>query len=155
MKGFSLLEVIIALGILAVGLVSVLVLANFAISSSAVSQGRLIAAHLAQEGIELVRSIRDANWLEEESWDNGLSSCTNCGLDYDDSSLDSSLDYLNTSLKIDGGFYNYNSGDNTIFRRAIDIDNDGTRIKIICLVKWEEHGRLHTLTISDELYNWQ
>lgn len=68
----SIIGVIVAVFIMTVGLVAILGLVNSAISASQTSKSRLIATFLVQEGIEVVRNIRDTNWLQGETWDNGI-----------------------------------------------------------------------------------
>lgn len=70
--GFTILEVIIAIFLITVGLISVYSAATYLTSSSRISKGKLIASQFAQEGIEAVRNIRDRNWMEERDWRNGL-----------------------------------------------------------------------------------
>lgn len=70
--GLTLLGVIIAVFIISAGLVAILGLLTFAISSSQVSKNRIIASFLVQEGMEVVRNIRDTNWLQKEDWNNGI-----------------------------------------------------------------------------------
>lgn len=153
-KGFTLLEVIIAIFILTVGIAGAYTLITQTISSAAISEERLIAAYLAQEGIEIGRNIRDGNWLEGATWNTGLTGCsTGCEADFDDSSLVASASRY---LKIDGGFYNYDSGTNTKFKRKITIIPEGTDIlKVSVLVEWQERGRTHQLSAQENLYNWR
>jgi len=96
MKGFTLLEVIIAIAILIVGLIGLMVLVSATISASSVSASRLLAANLAQEGIELVRGIRDSNWLQGQAWDTGIGRTGGERggiIDYDD--FDNLTQYIN------------------------------------------------------------
>lgn len=71
--GFTLIEVIATFGILVAGLVPLLVAIQLGIRAGTESSNRLIALYLAQEGIELVRNIRDANWASGASWDDEVS----------------------------------------------------------------------------------
>ena len=83
--GQGLLETIVALGIIVAGVVGTM---NLTLSNQKTSQDtveRLIATNLAREGIEIVRSIRDTNWLTCEiisdvltcnTWDLGLVSAS-------------------------------------------------------------------------------
>src|SRR5438128_2018744 len=42
-------------------------LAVYALSSAAVSKNSIIASNLAREGVEVVRMMRDSNWLAGEA----------------------------------------------------------------------------------------
>lgn len=63
--GFSLLEVLIAIAIISIGLIGISSLSVQNIKAQSVNKNRLIASMLAQEGLELVRNVRDDNWLDE------------------------------------------------------------------------------------------
>ncbi|MFA6919173.1 MAG: hypothetical protein WC244_03645 [Patescibacteria group bacterium] len=82
-KGQGLMELIVAIGVITVGLFSVwsLFFANFAGEQEA--ETRMVASNLAREGLEVVKNIRDSNWLAVENnattisgslwtWDNGF-----------------------------------------------------------------------------------
>lgn len=71
-KGQGLLETVIALSIIITGLVGALSLAISNLANSSDSVARVIAGNLAREGVEIVRNIRDSNWLAGEQWDTGL-----------------------------------------------------------------------------------
>ncbi|OGY91190.1 MAG: hypothetical protein A3H70_02490 [Candidatus Komeilibacteria bacterium RIFCSPLOWO2_02_FULL_48_11] len=75
-SGQGLLETTIALGVIVTGIVGMLTLTISNQSSSLESAERLVAANLAREGIEIVRNIRDSNWLPRGAWDQGLESGT-------------------------------------------------------------------------------
>lgn len=66
-KGFSLLEVIVALFILSIGITGMLSLIVFSINNSRESRDIIVASQLAQEGIELVRNRRDSNVIANPS----------------------------------------------------------------------------------------
>lgn len=78
-SGFTLVEVMVAVAVLSVGLIGAANLITYNISNSAKAINKTIAMNLAQEGIELVRNIRDTNWLQGKfdnsganSWDWGI-----------------------------------------------------------------------------------
>ncbi len=60
-RGFSVLEVLIAVFVTSVGLTAVLALLTGSLKTSLDNRDALVAAGLAQEGIELIQNIRDNN----------------------------------------------------------------------------------------------
>ena len=130
-----------AVFILTVGAGAALSLINQTLATASVVEQTLIASYLAQEGIEIVRNIRDTNWLQSRDssksspWDDGLI----CGVapcicatlpceyeaDYTTVTLEKTADfekctdpgfncqaYNETLLNIDtDGFYSYGPAD--------------------------------------------
>ena len=64
-KGFTLLETLVAVTILALAVSGPLYVANRAYVAVQISRDQLTASYLAQEGIEYVRSMRDREFLYE------------------------------------------------------------------------------------------
>ena len=153
-RGFTLLEGLVAIFLITVGIGGAYVLTSQTISSAKISSQKLIAAYLVQEGIEIVRNIRDTNWLEETSWNDGLSS-GDWEADYQTQNLTQS--YAGHYLNIDSnGFYSYSSGSPTIFERKINITPEGSDIlKVTVQVEWQERGRTHQIKAQENLYNWR
>lgn len=157
--GFTLLEVIAAVFVLTVGVLAAYSVVSRVLSTTHSSANRLTAAYLAKEGIEIVRNIRDTNWLNVLSWNNGLV-VGDYEADYNDNSLTpfGSLSFL----KIDGGFYNYGNGNNTPFKRKINIGYPNTDdcLSSNCLtvrveVTWQEKGETKgPIRVIENLYNW-
>lgn len=79
-KGQTLLELLIALLILVSVITATTTLIVTSINAGWDSANRLIASSLAREAIEIVRNIRDSNWIDPHdpvpNWDDGLSSLT-------------------------------------------------------------------------------
>jgi Tfp pilus assembly protein PilV len=79
--GQGLLELVIAIAVIAVGILSVW---NFYLSNYVGEQDarhKIVATNLAREGVEVVKNIRDSNWLSmlgdsqnQVAWDTGLDS---------------------------------------------------------------------------------
>jgi prepilin-type N-terminal cleavage/methylation domain-containing protein len=156
-KGFTLVEVLVALFILTTGIVAGLVVVNQGLSATQIAKSRLVAANLVQEGIEVVRNIRDTNWIEKEinpalSWDDGLL-VGDWEASYQSQSLES---YQGRYLKIDAnGFYNYTDGNDTKFKRKITIERiNNEQLRVIARVEWRERGKNYNLTAVEDLYNW-
>jgi len=64
-QGFTLIESLLAIGVLIVGVLSAFILVVRSLSNIPLIQSRLIAANLAQEGIELIRQKRDTNYIQK------------------------------------------------------------------------------------------
>lgn len=62
--GFTLIELVIAVGVFTVGIMGAFTLALADLKVAKDNFNRVLAADLAREGIELIRNIRDSNWLK-------------------------------------------------------------------------------------------
>lgn len=142
-SGQGLLELVVALGVITVGLFSVwnFFLSNF--NGEQEANARVLAVNLAREGTETVKNIRDSNWLHIENnqpcadnpcqWDSGLVSNDAgivSGLLSDQVLIDyqsvDNLDDDKTALYINNnnGFYDSDiTGQRTIYRRLIELKN--------------------------------
>ncbi len=130
-SGQSLIELIVAVAIIQVGLLSVwsLFLSNF--NAEREAELRIVGANLSREGIELVKNIRDSNWLRgdrgeinEEGtiwpWDEGLKPGV-YSVSYDNGTLE---DEATSQLYIDSqGFYTNSSNGTKIspYKRTIEL----------------------------------
>lgn len=82
-NGQSMLEAVIATGIIVTAVSSALTLVSSSIKAEKESEALLSAGNLAREGIEAVRAIRDSNWLAGATWDAGLTGPGFTNRDYD------------------------------------------------------------------------
>lgn len=163
-KGFTLLEVLLSIFLITVGMGGIFILVLQTVSFSSMSFNQFIASQLAQEGLEVVRNIRDSNWLTqrskpEQSWKQGIVCCPAspclCQVDYDDAAL--SL-WTGPNLKFGQGFYNYDSGVDSKFNRKITVAEDPENpdiLEILVEVVWQEAGQEHKIAAQENLYNWR
>lgn len=157
-KGFTLMEIIVAMAVITTTLAVSIALISFSISGTRIGKSKIIATALAQEGIEIVRNIRDSNWLgptykrSPSNWRDGLGQ-GNWRVQYDKLAL---VSFANAPLRINSnGFYQYDSGSNTPFYRAITIEYIGNnQIKVTSQVSWQEQGRSNSVRAEDRLWNW-
>ncbi len=70
--GFSLIEVVIGIAVITLIITAAAELTRSSIRMGSITSNELIANHLAEEGLEVVRNIRDSNWLRNQRWDKGL-----------------------------------------------------------------------------------
>lgn len=154
--GFSLMEVIIAIAVIIATLITLIALISSVVSGLKPAGFKLTAVSLAQEGLEIVRNIRDSNWLSykraPENWRDGLAA-GDYRVQYNESAL---LFWADSFLKIDNnGFYQYDSGSNTPFKRKITIGHIGNnQIKAVSEITWQEKGKSYIITAESRLYNW-
>ena len=163
--GFSLIESLVAISILIIGVLSAFILVIRSLSSTPLIQGRLIASNLGQEGIELIRQIRDTNFINSRSWRTNLDSG-----EYQIDGLNKILEKFDASmfLKFDDAnlIYNYENGNNFpyFFQRKIIISNGNSanEMKLNVIVTWcVKKGETQCLqnptykiNIEDHLYNY-
>ncbi len=168
--GFTLVEALIAMSILIVGVISGFVLVIKALYNVTIIQDRLTASFLAQEGVELVRQLRDTNFLkrlngENVLWTDGiLSTCGGEGCliwaDVSNNTVETSV-YDPASppplyYHSDTGLYNYDSSDSlTSFKRVIQITPvSPNELKVEVKMTWESRGMDFSFTLEDHLFNW-
>lgn len=167
--GFTLIELIVSIFIVLLTLGGISSLFVQALQSVTYLSHQLTANYLAQEGIEVVRNIRDTNWIKGQEWDTGLTGCDSacagcncpaddgCAVDYTISSLDG---YPNIPLHIYNGYYRQiNLGSTTIFKRRVVVnqvtDSDGDPyLEAKVYVCWQERGKSYQTELDENLYNW-
>lgn len=158
-KSFTLLETIVAIYVLLTGIVGVMSLSQQNLQSVSVFRNQLIAANLAQEGIELVRNQRDTNYLrclsgmpdpkcaygiddENINNDESLTECKTANGCYP--KIDSntkSLTFIGCASAAPGtcqiikkdtnGFYGYDAGSATPFDRRVTITEVGDYLRSV------------------------
>lgn len=151
------LETIVAIGLVTMGLVSALALITNSLFYVSSIQDRLIAVNLAAEGIEVVRNIRDNNWLQNKAWNDGLTTDGDYQVAYDSVSLAS---YGGGPLFLDSnGLYNYvTTAPNTatLYKRKISIANlSNYEIRVISEVSWQRKKDNYSSSTEDHLFNWR
>lgn len=162
--GFTMLETVVAIGVILTGLVGVLVLASQNARSVRVANDRIVAAHLAEEAIEVVIAIRDSNWLSRQSWRTNLPSTTQGIVDYSSSAVTVAADPASYCLSLVNGAYVHQPPPcNTLFRRHLEIIErseliNGTPVNYVelrAIVEWTQGRVARSITAVDHLYDWR
>jgi len=83
-KAFTFIELLAAIIVLAIGVLSVIAVSAKSYAAISLQKNKLIAANLAREGIELVKNVRNENWLYKITTSNSY-----CNLDSTPSSCSS------------------------------------------------------------------
>ncbi|MFA6995617.1 MAG: type II secretion system protein [Patescibacteria group bacterium] len=169
-KGFTMVEIIVVLFIISVGIVGVLSLIVQNISSQSYDKNNLVASQLAQEGIELIRKVRDSNWAADpvSSFDQNLvfdpSNPTEDGSEYYMDYLDSApnlyvLSPAGAVLRQDSnGFYvnGDRAGTSTIFSRRITIAKlSPVSLQVDSSITWTDHNHNYSYNLETLLYDWK
>jgi prepilin-type N-terminal cleavage/methylation domain-containing protein len=153
-KGFTLIEIIISIFILTVGIVTVVGLITTNVRAMRVVKNSVLAAQLSQEGIEVIRAIRNTNWIQNLRYDTGLANGTYC-VNYNSTST---ITCANFNIFFDAarGYTHDPLGQATPFRRQIDIfrttDAGGVEyLRVRSTVNWDSRS----IVTETHLYDWR
>ncbi len=154
-EGFTLIEAMVTLVILTTALIPALFLSTQATNVSFSIRNNLTATNLAQEGIEVVRAIRDNNWFQGSPFDTGLTGGLTWRVDWDSVTLIALG--ANPVLKINNGLYNYSAGTDSIFKRTITITQvNAAELKVVSDITWTERGnRAKSIQAESHLFDWR
>ena len=165
-KGQTLVEAMVALGVITAGLLALFALISSSIGAQRVVGDRITATYLAAEGIEIVKNFIDTNALRVAfgcTWSGG----TGCielrtgayEIDYASDALlpDQGLFLLRDSAT---GLYGYSfagAAETTPFTRRVTIafSPDGEEMRVNSLVRWKSRGGEYDINVEDHFYNWR
>lgn len=175
-NGFSIAEVMIAITIFSIGIIGVSSMMLQTMQAETLNAGHLKASMLAQEGLELVRGLRDENWIrleldptltaEDIPWDNLFSQTDTGGafaIDYLGNYYTGlgDISHASTTLRLNSGdFYEHATGIPTNFKRLITV-NDSCPIggvdcwNVIATVQWTSSGKINNYRAQTTLYDWR
>lgn len=156
-KAFTLVEVIVILFVISVGLIGVLSLIVQNIQSQNLNKNSSVVYQLAQEGLELIRNVRDSNWIAGNSWNKNLAP-GEYYMDYQNLFPNPliSPDQGNLYQDSNGYFFHNSIGTPTVFRRILLIkNNDLNSVRIKSSVFWFDRGRSFSYELETLLYDWR
>jgi type II secretory pathway pseudopilin PulG len=160
--GISILEVVVSIMIIAMGMVGVLSLVIQNVEAQYINKNVLMASGLAQEGLELVRNIRDLNWLTVgNTWNQNMVNDGTYTIDYGGRSsinlLVNSLDEAGARLYVNSnGLYTHTvTATATNFYRLITVVDYTNYLDVKCAIRWTEGSQKHDYTAETYLYDWR
>ncbi len=165
------LEMLFAVLIFSFALISLMVIASRGVVSTNTSRNQLIAEFLAEEGIEVGRNMRDANYINQRDWiqGNGLAQCENapCDVSYPETADENPI-----LIPCDGGscvgqYLTENQGtyrpigqtagtETTFWREVLLLPSTTENQKILqSTVHWKERKLNRKHTVTTYVSNWQ
>ena len=155
--GFTLVEVLVAILIFGASFAATSYVLTLNLRSAAAIRNNFIASGLVQEGIEVVRNIRDRDWFLDNPFGTSIPDGT-YRVQWNSNSLIALG--VNPRLKKDSnsGIFSYDSGSDTIFKRTVNISTPqaGVEKRIIVTVSWTERGGFEkSLSAEEHLFNWK
>jgi type II secretory pathway pseudopilin PulG len=174
--GFTILETLVGISILTLAIAATFSAVQVGLSSSISSRDQVIAFTLAQEAVEYIRNVRDANGLAGVDWMTGISLDSvndNCYFG-NACTVDATIASASAFTKCLGapganscpniledsvtGLYGYTAGwAYTNFNREVSITNvsAGKEILITVRMRWTKGTTVKTFVIKESIFNWQ
>lgn len=181
--GFTLVETLVAIAIFATSVTALISITARGINDNVFVKNKLIAAHLAEEGVELVRNMRDTSVLPENGvdWTMFLNDVNDwVGHCYSASSGATDACYIDGAVGqlivqecnvggADGacprlGFensssrYTYNTINDSIFTRTITIRpivvGNTEEVIVNSVVEWSQGSNQYKVSYQYNLFNW-
>lgn len=168
-RGFTLIETLVAIMMVSIAFLGIYAAASKYAQQTKQIKETYIASLLGQEGIEIVRNIRDYNWVNSATWDNNLTSCScsgnpptgGCQADYtyaNGSALSAYSDSSYLYIASGNSFYKYitspsSSDVKTNYKRQICLDTTRSGIIGITVYVYWTGGR--QTVVKEDLYNWK
>lgn len=176
-RGFTLIEVTIAMALLVMAFGGLMGLLTLTQEAKVSGKNNATATYLAQEGLDLVRMIRDENYNEGPN-NPTPSDVFNQIFDISGTPYSFTVDYRgqtslavpaagttvksSTPLYVLNNFYTYSivaSSRQTIFRRLITttyfLAASPPYLKVTSEVFWQFDNKRNTVTLQDELTAWR
>lgn len=153
-QGFTLIEAIVSLMVLTLGIIPAYYLSQASQNIGNSIRDNLVAANLAQEGVEVIHGIRDTNWFNGQAFGNGL---TAGSYEVEWNSALPLVSFQDRYLRLDSnGRYSYVAGTDTSFKRRITITPVGTEeLKVVSEVTWADRNRNRSVQVESHLFNWR
>lgn len=161
-EGNLLVESIVAISVVLVGFLGVLGLLSRSLGLNKDVSQKFIATYLAAEGIEVVKSLIDKDFVNGDSFNETVSDGGPYEVGYDSTALISPASGNPLLFNSTNGGYNYSDGVPSLFTRVIEISElerngrTGTdEIKVVSRVEWQSRGGLQTVELEDHFFDWR
>jgi len=154
--GFTLVEILISLLIFGLVITPIMYILTTNLSSATSVRNSYVASGLAQEGMEVVRNMRDTGWFAGASFGDSIPDGT-FRVQWNSTALIPLG--LNPNLLEDSsnGLYSYDVGSRTIFNRTVDISTVVSNVekRVVVTISWIERGLPKSINAEEHLFNWR
>ncbi len=141
-NGYTLVEVILVITLTGITFVTLYALYASTVKRNVDNRYEVIASNLAQEGVEIVRNIRDENVMFPKPINDGISGT--CFPYFEKNTPNPECDNTRIGdVELNDGVYrNCSLGGcvdptRTVFERTCDIGGDDERMVVTCTVQWD------------------
>lgn len=162
-SGFTLLETLVAIAVLALALIGPMVLAHNTLQGSRATKEKITASYLAQDALEYLKAANDTNGSAGALWLTGLSACTGAN----GCTVDTTLAFAGAFAACSGTcaplrfdstnvYYGYNAGwAQTEYVRTARITTiTSDEVKVTVTITWNEEGIPHTFSLVEYWYRY-
>lgn len=160
LRGFTLIETLIAISVLLLSLAGPLSIASQSLQSAYYARDQITAFYLAQEAVEYVRAVRYENYLAGSDWLQGISDCVGaqCTVDFPNFAHQVCSGPCSPVLiGASSGLYNQAAGDPSIYTRAFTIEtvpDTADEVVVSVTVSWRTGVLARSFEIREHLFNW-
>jgi prepilin-type N-terminal cleavage/methylation domain-containing protein len=171
-KGFTLIETLLAVAVLVLSISGPLTIAAKSLNSAVFAKDQITAFYLAQEAVEYVRNVRDANALHGRDstdstsanyWLTGLTDCINteCKVESTNVSASSAITPClgsECTLLYDPstGFYGYSQGSASIFTRSVRLEKvNDNEYRVVSTVSWQNGSVTSSFVVQENILDWE
>lgn len=157
------MEILVVLFLVSTAMLGVVSLIIQNIQVQSINKNNLIASSLAQEGIELIRQVRDNNWQYSQVFNAALGDGS-YRVDFRVYGATPIISTNETKLYIKDGFYVHDFGGEsgltpTIFSRQVVISRlnsyDGQPLQVRSVVTWTDHNHPYRYELQTLLFDWR
>ncbi len=162
----TLVEALVSLVVLSLGLIPAIGILSSSVRLASLIKNNLIAANLAQEGVEIVRGLRDEDWFKNPAVPFGTGIVGSWLVDWNTSLISGSANLpqladTNPPLKFDPTtkLYNYTTGIETNFKRYVSVTMAANpclcELIVISRVEWSQQGTARIQNVEAHLFDWK
>lgn len=150
--GFTLIETILAISVIGLVITAAASLTQNSLRIGRSSMNQFIAYHLAEEGLEIVRNVRDSNWLANRPWRYGF---TADGEYVIREGLPHTLEMISDAAVRLGLAEKISLRNSEEFERTIKIDSVKNAARITSTVTYTRAGEQKNVALVMDLTDWK